>query len=190
VTSSSNEIKIWNYETMTLEQQMTTMVNDEVYAVAFHPNGFHIVVAFAGQVQVFNILTNSIAVNHTYNDLKTCRELRFSNGGQYIACADSQNKVHIINFLTGEMPPILQRKGHGKVRSIKWFEDDSGFVTAAVDGNCYFYELQALKETEQRTTEMVQRGYCFTGMDLMPGNPFDAICVGPAVGANLETKIF
>lgn len=37
---------------------------------------------------------------------------------------------------------------------------------------------------------MVQRGYSFTGMDLMPGNPFDAICVGPAVGANLPTKIF
>ena len=59
-----------------------------------------------------------------------------------------------------------------------------------MDGNCYFYELSVLKETEQRTTEMVQRGYSFTGMDLMPGNPLDAICVGPAVSANLETKVF
>jgi WD40 repeat protein len=80
---------------------MVTMPNDDVSAVAFHPNGFFIVVAFAGQVQVMNLMNSTLVPTHTYNDLKNCRELRFSNGGQYIACADSQNKVHMIDFLTG-----------------------------------------------------------------------------------------
>jgi WD40 repeat protein len=82
------------------------MASDEISACAFHPNGFHIAVAFAGTVQVMNLLSHSISVLHTYNDIKTCREIRFSHGGHYFACADNANKVHIINFYTGEMPPI------------------------------------------------------------------------------------
>jgi hypothetical protein len=60
---------------------MVTMPNDEVSAVAFHPNGFHIVIAFAGQVEVYNLLTTKISKNNVYADIKSCRELRFSNGG-------------------------------------------------------------------------------------------------------------
>lgn len=38
-------IKIWNYEEKTLELNWS-FTNEEPFALAFHPSGFHIVVAF------------------------------------------------------------------------------------------------------------------------------------------------
>jgi cilia- and flagella-associated protein 57 len=45
VTTSNKLINIWNYETKTLE--ISHQVSNELpAAVAFHPSGFHLVVAF------------------------------------------------------------------------------------------------------------------------------------------------
>jgi len=48
VTVSAHEIKVWNFENMSLEIETATMSSEEISAVAFHPSGFHIIVAFAG----------------------------------------------------------------------------------------------------------------------------------------------
>lgn len=41
-----NTIKIWNYEEKTLELNWNLNSNEEPLALAFHPSGYHIVVAF------------------------------------------------------------------------------------------------------------------------------------------------
>lgn len=46
VTTSQRHIYIWNYATKTLEIQYKCQMSEEACAVAFHPSGFHIVVAF------------------------------------------------------------------------------------------------------------------------------------------------
>ena len=74
-----------------------------------------------------NILSNTIKDYQTFNDIKGCQEVKFSNGGHYFACSDNQSKLHVYNFYTGEPPSYMQAKGHGKIRSIEWYEDDSGF---------------------------------------------------------------
>ena len=109
---------------MSLEIHVPCGAGEETFAVAFHPSGFNIVVAYADKVVLMNLLSNSIKEFATY-PLKNCKEIRFSNGGHLFACNVNLAHVHVYNFYTGEN---LQCKGHGKIRSIEWFEDDSGFA--------------------------------------------------------------
>jgi hypothetical protein len=46
VTTSYRHINIWNYQTKNLEISHLCQAGEEAQAVAFHPSGFHIVVAF------------------------------------------------------------------------------------------------------------------------------------------------
>lgn len=66
VTVSERFIKIWNYAAKTLEIQMKTQIGEETNAVAFHPSGFHIVVAYVDKVVMMNVLSNSIKEFNTF----------------------------------------------------------------------------------------------------------------------------
>lgn len=50
VTTSQKHINIWNYHTKTLEIDHNCQAGEEVSAVAFHPSGFHIVVAYTDKI--------------------------------------------------------------------------------------------------------------------------------------------
>jgi hypothetical protein len=75
-------INIWNYKTMKLE--ISLKPSDEPQAVAFHPSGFHILVAFTDKVSMMNVLSSSIKEFNSVQ-MKNCREVRFSNGGHLFA---------------------------------------------------------------------------------------------------------
>jgi hypothetical protein len=53
--SKDRTIKIWNYVTKTLEISQT--VPEDALAVAFHPSGFHVVVAIQDKIQLMNVLS-------------------------------------------------------------------------------------------------------------------------------------
>jgi len=88
--------------------------------------------------------------------------------------------VHIINFYTGECPTNMQVKVLSRVRSIQWIDNDMGFATAAIDGNCFFFDLQNVKENGQRNTDkdFMQKGVVFTGMCLIPNKKYECLAVG------------
>eukprot|EP01022_Parablepharisma_sp_SALTPOND_P025396 TRINITY_DN591_c0_g1_i1.p3 TRINITY_DN591_c0_g1~~TRINITY_DN591_c0_g1_i1.p3 ORF type:complete len:798 (+),score=196.47 TRINITY_DN591_c0_g1_i1:7684-10077(+) len=72
----------------------------------------------------------------TYKEiaLKSCKEIRFCNGGHLVAAA-SGNTIHIFNFYTGECPPNFVFKGQEtNITSIHWTSDDTGFFSANWNG--------------------------------------------------------
>jgi len=70
------------------------------------------------------------------------------------AAAVNLGAIHIYNFYTQECPNNMITKGHNaKVRCIDWYEDDMGFTSCGMDGFCFFYDLQLLKETANRNSE-------------------------------------
>jgi WD40 repeat protein len=76
----------------------------------------------------------------------------------------------------------MQIKGHNlKVRAIEWFPNDEGLCTAAMDGCVYFYDLithDELASNRNLQHDFHQKGCGFTGMCLMPNQPYSAIAVG------------
>ena len=78
-----------------------------------------------------------------YKDLpiKTCREIVFSNGGHLFACM-FVNFIHVYNFYTAQNPVNYTFKAHsGMIRSISWLQDDSGFVSSALDSTIHMWTM-------------------------------------------------
>jgi WD40 repeat protein len=149
VTCSHKMINIWNYQTMKLEISMKPP--DDPQAVAFHPSGFHILVAFTDKVSMMNVLSSSIKEYNSVQ-MKNCKEVRFSNGGHLFAAGGANQGIHVFNFYTAECPPNMQCKGHAVVRGIDWFEDDSGFCSTGGD-SAYFYNLAYQREQKSRIVD-------------------------------------
>jgi len=142
VTTSHLYINIWNYATKSLEISHRCQQTDEPAAVAFHPSGFHIVVAFGDKIVCMNVLSSTLKEYSPQLQLKGCKEIRFSNGGHMFAAAVNLGAIHIYNFYTQECPTNMTTKGHNaKVRCIDWYEDDMGFTSCGMDGFCFFYDL-------------------------------------------------
>ena len=80
--SMDKTVRIWNYVDNTLENSKE--FEEEAFAVAFHPSGFHIIVAFAEKIRLMNIFENDL-VSFKELSVKNCREIRFSNGGHLFA---------------------------------------------------------------------------------------------------------
>lgn len=80
--SMDKTVRIWNYVDNTLENSKE--FEEEAFAVAFHPSGFHIIVAFAEKIRLMNIFENDL-VSFKELSVKNCREIKFSNGGHLFA---------------------------------------------------------------------------------------------------------
>ena len=142
VTCSNSYIMIWNYSNEPkFEICWKTPIGEDATAVAFHPSGFHIVAAIGDKILLMNVLSNSI-IDYNQVSLKHCNEIRFSNGGHMFA-AGGGSITSVFDFYTVNCPANQQCKGHsGKITSIDWFEDDSGFSDSCSHGLTYFYDLQ------------------------------------------------
>jgi WD40 repeat protein len=84
--SSDRSIRIWNYVEPQLE--ILKEFEEEVYAVAFHQSGFHLIAAFNDRILMFNIFEHDL-VSFKEIHIKACREIKFSNGGHLFAIANS-----------------------------------------------------------------------------------------------------
>jgi len=82
--SKDRTVKIWNYVNKTLE--ITYQLQEDALSVAFHPSGFHLIVAIQDKILLLNVLSKSL---HQFKSLqiKGCREVQFSNGGHLFAVA-------------------------------------------------------------------------------------------------------
>ena len=155
-----NVICIWNYIEHTLE--VKEEFGEEPFSLAFHPSGFHLVVGFADKLRIMNIFEKTIEV-YKEIPMKTCREVRFSHGGHLFA-ASNGHVIQVFNFYTAENPAEFHFKGHsGKVSSISWHEDDTGFVSVGADGNCYEWKLYT-QPNEPKPHPYTAKGFSFSSV--------------------------
>mmetsp|Transcript_13687 Transcript_13687/g.36226 ORF Transcript_13687/g.36226 Transcript_13687/m.36226 type:complete len:1228 (-) Transcript_13687:39-3722(-) len=148
-------VRVWNYLEKTCE--LCKFFNEEAYSVAFHPSGFHLIIGFSDKLRLMNLLMEDMK---TYKDIpiKACREVRFSNGGQYFA-AVSTNTIQVYRTYTCEMIETL--RGHNnKVRSVAWTADDSMLVSTGMDGAVYEYNV--LAEGRRVGQDFVLKGTSFS----------------------------
>lgn len=153
--SKDKSVKIWNYDSKTLE--LSTVLQEDPQAVAFHPSGFHVIVAVPDKIFLMNVLSKTL--NPFKNiPIKHCSEVQFANGGHLFAATQSNNAIQVYNFYTNESPPQYHHKGHvGKVRCIDWFDDDMGFASTGMNGEVYLWDFVNLKDGQNRIDEFSKR---------------------------------
>lgn len=125
--STDRSVRIWNYRSNANE--LTKFFPEEAYSVAFHPSGYHILIGFSDKLRFMNLLVGEISKVFEF-DIRSCRECRFSNGGQFFAAVHG-NLIQIFSTYTFEN--IGNLRGHsGKVRTIFWTPDDTKIISAGM----------------------------------------------------------
>ncbi|XP_023563654.1 cilia- and flagella-associated protein 57 isoform X2 [Octodon degus] len=157
--SLDRSIRIWNYESNTLE--LFKEYQEEAYTISLHPSGHYVVVGFADKLRLMNLLIDDIRPFKEYS-VRGCRECSFSNGGHLFAAANG-NVIHI--FTTTSLENITNLKGHtGKIRSIVWSVDDSKLISCGTDGAVYEWNLSSGK----RETECVLKSCSYNCVTISP----------------------
>ncbi|XP_064228328.1 cilia- and flagella-associated protein 57 isoform X1 [Aotus nancymaae] len=157
--SLDRSIRIWNYETNTLE--LYKEYQEEAYSISLHPSGHFIVVGFADKLRLMNLLVDDIRSFKEYS-VRGSRECSFSNGGHLFAAVNG-NVIHI--YTTTNLENILSLKGHtGKIRSIVWNADDSKLISGGTDGAVYEWNLS----TGKRETECVLKSCSYNCVTISP----------------------
>ena len=164
-TGLDKTVRVWNYQEKTLEGMKA--FDEEAHAVALHPSGLYILIGFADRLRLCSILMDDIRVVKEIN-VKGCRCLKFSHGGQYFAIVNNTT-VQVYNTYTCEL--VSTMRGHnGKVTSIMWKAGDRSLCTTGLDGGMYVWNVsQGVKEAEQTmprcsyatgcSTPVFDRGY-------------------------------
>ena len=96
-TSIDRTVKVWSYTAQNgFALEIDQLFKEEPYNVAFHPSGFHIVVAFNERIRMMNLYEKTLL---PYKDIqiKQCREIKFSHGGHLFAVAN-QSAINVYKF--------------------------------------------------------------------------------------------
>lgn len=136
VTSGiDRSLRVWSYNNTSsniLKLEICETTFDEVLALALHASGNYFVASFNAFVRCFNIFPKEIK-HYLELPIKTCKEMKFSQYGNLLACQRA-NQVVLVNFFTGVLAENYVFTWHkANVRSISWLEDDIGFVSSAAD---------------------------------------------------------
>lgn len=100
-------VRLWNYQSMTIEQMRAYL--EPVYAIALHPNGHQMVVAFASKVTLMNILIDGFYVVKEY-PIHAAHDVRFSHGGHLFAVIDA----NIVQVISPIYQRVIHRLNHGQ----------------------------------------------------------------------------
>lgn len=143
--SSDKTVKVWDYETR--EQHSNMTFSEEALAVAFHPSGFHLALAFADKIQVVNLYLKPKDMQRSLPEfaVKSCRFMKFNHGGDLLAAAsgDSPPEIFIFRFYDYSTNPVHRLKGHsGLIRSLEWSPDDLSLFSCGAQGMIYKWSMR------------------------------------------------
>jgi len=66
--SLDKTVKVWNYSEYT--SSISAEYDEEALALAFHPSGFHLVVAFNDKIRLLNIFDEHLVTYKEINNIK------------------------------------------------------------------------------------------------------------------------
>lgn len=137
-------VRVWNY--LDRSTDIFKVFQEDALSVAFHPSGLHVVVGFTDKLRMLNVLMDDIR-SYCEFAVKGCREVRFSNGGQFLAAVNN-NIVHVYATYTSELIAIL--RGHSnRVTAVSWKLDDRKLLTCGADGTVFLWSLRTASKVHE-----------------------------------------
>ena len=150
-TGKDKTIRLWNIAER--RQEAVHLFEEEPTSLALHPSGLYAAVAFNEKVQVLSLLLDGFSHCRDLN-VRAVNLVRFSRGGQYIACC-AGTVVQIYHTFTGALYCSL--RGHtNKIKSVVWGHLDSSLMTVGAEGCSYFWELVPTPKRSQDKQHITQ----------------------------------
>ena len=132
-------VRVINYATSKCEitYQIAPSYGDAVCA-AIHPSGNIVVIAFKEHIRIYNVLLGELREQGCIF-LKQCHCVRFSHGGQYLACSTN---IVINVYATYSAKLVHTFAEHiGQVRDFEFSRDDSALCSVGFDGAVFTRKL-------------------------------------------------
>lgn len=152
-------VRIWNYQERSVE--LVKQFEEEALAIAMHPSGLHVAVAFTDKVRFLNLLMDDIRPFKDFS-IKGCRELRFSHGGHFLAVANGQFAV-VFDFFRCAQHASLQQL-NAKITSMAWSKDDRFLFSAGVGGSIFKWDVA----NKEKATDYVNRSFNWSSIAVNP----------------------
>ncbi|TPX52451.1 hypothetical protein SeMB42_g01437 [Synchytrium endobioticum] len=128
--------RVWNYVEGTVDA--VAHFEEEPLCVALHPSGHYMLIGFPDYVRLYNVLYDDIRL-HWENPCVSCREIKFSHGGQFFAMSTAST-IEIRSCWTFDV--LMTLLGHeGRILSVAWSVDDSKLISTATDGAIYEWNV-------------------------------------------------
>ena len=129
-------VRIWNLNDNKVENM--EKFEEEPIAVALHPSGLYLVVAFIDKLKVMSVILEELYLLRDI-PIRQCTTISMSTGGSFVA-ANSGSTIEIIDVFTGDIVSSL--RGHSsKIRSITWMYLDSRICTVGSEGAVYYWDV-------------------------------------------------
>jgi hypothetical protein len=116
---------------------------DQPFSVTFHPNGGCIVVGFTEKLRLMAITIKDIVIHREF-PIRSCRECRFSHGGQYFAAVNTNN-VQVYSSYTFKNLVNLRSPGQ-RIKAIAWSTDDNVLVSCDANGIMTLHTVRTGKQ--------------------------------------------
>jgi WD40 repeat protein len=115
--------RVWHYQQ--LKCMLVQRFSEEPTCCALHPSGMQVVIGFKERLRLYNVLMDGLRPFREMG-LKHCKEVRYSNGGQYFAVAVGINVMIFPSYTFEPGAPLHQPfTGHIQpVRQLVWSPDD------------------------------------------------------------------
>ncbi len=162
ICAEDNSLRIWNYETKKCEV-VHHFGTDEPVSLAVHPSGLFLVVSFKDRLRGYNI---GMASLKPYKEViqKGCKEIRYSHGAAYIACASG---INLTVFDATSFKKLMTFQGHMMpIKRVSWGRGDQIIFTAGVDGSVIGWPISRLGR-----------------IDVVPSNPRNSSITGLEIDA-------
>jgi WD40 repeat protein len=143
-------LRLWNYRTrVSLATKIFTSDSQRPMSCSIDPTGNIILVCFPGRIQIFYIHVKGLIMDREII-CRGARKAYFNHGGGnfVVACGrkievyQTHSGIHLGSFQGHSMP----------IQSIRWENDDLGFVSCGLDGCIYEFKMAALG-TNTRSSE-------------------------------------
>ncbi|KAL8427170.1 hypothetical protein Efla_006797 [Eimeria flavescens] len=159
-------IRVWNFLEGQLE--LCQHFQEEVFSVAFHPSGFHLLAGLTDKLRLMNLMLGELRPIKDFA-IKGCRECAFANGGHLFAAANG-NLIDVYCMYSWQHHVTL--RGHSaRVVSLSWAPKDDSIASAGADGAVY--EFLVDKEGT-RVQDWVQKQIQFNSVVVSPLKPSEA----------------
>jgi WD40 repeat protein len=111
LSKTDSTIRVWNYDTgecelsksyVSLQKEFASSNQTYLQSIALHPSGFYLAIGFIDKVKIYHLMQSEIRMYKSL-DIKNCHTMKFSNGGQLLACVDLKD-ISIFNSYTLDKP--------------------------------------------------------------------------------------
>ena len=147
MSKEDSTIRVWNYDTgecelnksyVSLQKEFQSSNQTYLQSIALHPSGIYLAIGFIDKVKIYHLMQSEIRLYRSL-DIKNCHVMKFSNGGQLLACVDLKD-ISIFNSYTLDKPKKTPGPSN-MVSNIDFNDNDTLLTVVSKDGFIQKYDL-------------------------------------------------